>query len=790
MIRSLMQRLFLTGFKIGMILLVAHFVLIIHNNFLLGVSVEKNPSGQYLISEIHTSSKEVLESLQVGDVLEAINGSRPEESEQIQRYGSIAQIDTLTILRQQEHSEPIRFTYHKNIEPSVYQTFIHLVIPGCTFLILLLLSLILNRKKEEEDPATRLLTVFFLLIGTCYLAGYASSYQDTAGRLVLMCSLPLIPIVYLHFLKTYLLRFNINFISGRFLGFLYSLAVAVNLLMTASILLDIWNYLPYSFTRLLTLVFFICGIFIDIIKLIQGYIKFRNTEISSLFNIMLLGQIASFTPFILLTLLPELLGGAVISFEISTLFLIILPITYVYLLTANQMFDIDFIISRFKYYLSIALLPAGIIVAVIAFIQQSDDYPWVKWIQIFLVVYLFIVIFLFLKEKLDYSLKNRLDPKMLDYQDSLERFSKRVTKIMKRTDLEKVLLSEISELLPVNTVEFLTIPEKSKAGENLHEAAQMLYRLPHLPNIGEAVQLDKGVMLSLGNQRGELYVLWINHKKNHTRFNRDEMSWLNTISNYSSIVCENLYFIEGIIEDLETGIKRKNGSSSWVSRLIFNLAEKERRKLAADLHDSALQDQLVWMRRLENVLLEYTHLPEVKKELLAIKEGLLDVIYQIRETCNELRPPLLRETGIVQALENLFEYAQLQSNYIIKFTSEPINELEDELVITLYRITQELLRNAAKHSKASHIEITLRQGETIYFTYEDNGVGMVIANMQESFLHMGLSGIKERITSLGGECEFYSEKGQGFQVCITLPLKAFIDIQNGRKEEDDSNFAS
>ncbi|MNV16105.1 Sensor histidine kinase ComP [compost metagenome] len=551
-------------------------------------------------------------------------------------------------------------------------------------------------------------------------------------------------------------------------------------------LLDVWEYLPYSLTRLLTLGSFVCGIFLNISKLIQGYIWFRKTEISSLFKIMLLGQIASFTPFILLTLLPQLLGGAILSFDITTVFLVILPVTYVYLLTAKQLLDIDFIVSRFKYYLSIALLPAGIIVAAVGFIQQSDDYPWVKWVQMFLVVYLFIIIFLFFKETLDRSFRNMLDPKMLDYQNSLERFSKRITKIMKRPDLENVLQKEISELLPVNKVEFLHIPEKPHTEGTLHEAAHLLYSLPNLPAAGEAVQLDKGVVLNLGSNRGELYILWINHKKNHTRFNRDEMNWLNTISNYSSIVCENLYFIEGIMENLESRIKRQSGSSSWVSRLIFNLAEKERRKLAADLHDSALQDQLVWMRRLESVLLEYAHLPEVKRELLAIKEGLLDVIYQIRETCNELRPPFLREAGIVQTLENLFEYAQLQSNYTIKFTTEPIGELGDELVITLYRITQELLRNATKHSEASHIRISLQQGELIYFTYEDNGVGMDIMNMQESFLHMGLSGIKERVASLGGTCQFYSEKGTGFQVSIALPLKAYTDIQ---EEKDDSYFA-
>ncbi len=789
MIRSLTQRAFIAGLNLGLVLLVAHFVLIIHNNILLGISLEETSAGQYIISEIHTSSKEALSSLQVGDRVIEINGKRPGDIKEVQRYGSVARIGTISIIRYPEQGAPFHMTYRNENRPSAYQTFTHLVVPGCTFLIMLLLSLILYR-KNANDPASALLIFFFLMIGTGYLAGYASSSQDTTGRLVLMCSLPLIPVVFLHFLKMYLMRFSITLLSGRVLSVLYFLALAANALMAASIMGNTWSYFSYSLTRLLTISFFIFGVFFDIFKLIQCYLKFRNVEISSLFKIMLLGQITSFSPFILLTLLPQLFGRAIVSFEISTMFLIMLPITYVYLLTANQLFDVDFIVSRFKYYLSIALFPAGLIVAVLAMIQNRDEYPWIRWIQMFLVVYLFIIVFLFFKEKLDYFFRNILDRKPLDYQDSLERFAKRIGSIMKHSDLENVLQREISELLSVSRVEFLTLPERPEEGSSPHEAAELLYHLPNLPNIGEAIQMNKGVMLVLGNHRGQFYILWISHKKNHTRFNRDEMNWLNTISNYSSIVCENLYFIEGLVEDLESEMNKRKGSSSWVSRLIFNLAENERRKLAADLHDSALQDQLVWLRRLENLLLEFSFSVEVKQELLAIKEGLLDVIYQIRETCNELRPPLLREMGIVKALENLFEYAQLQSNFTIEFNTRPVEELEDELVITLYRITQELLRNASKHSGASQIIITLEQKEAIHFTYKDNGIGMDIINMQESFLHMGLSGIKERVVSLEGECEFFSEKGTGFKVFVTLPLTASMGIQSGRKEEDDSYFAS
>lgn len=241
-----------------------------------------------------------------------------------------------------------------------------------------------------------------------------------------------------------------------------------------------------------------------------------------------------------------------------------------------------------------------------------------------------------------------------------------------------------------------------------------------------------------------------------------------------------------MIEDLEAEMKKELHAAPWVLRLIFNLSEKERRKLAADLHDSALQDQLIWLRRLETLISDHDIDADILPELLQIKEGLLDVIYQIRETCNELRPPLLRETGIVKALELLFEYAQLQSNYIITFTSSPIGELSDDLVIALYRIVQELLRNAGKHAKANQIEIELDQQEHLYFRYKDDGIGMNIVDIRESFQHMGLSGIKERVASLEGQCTFNSEKGKGLEVIIYLPTMAFVEEKHRGGDDDDT----
>jgi len=240
-----------------------------------------------------------------------------------------------------------------------------------------------------------------------------------------------------------------------------------------------------------------------------------------------------------------------------------------------------------------------------------------------------------------------------------------------------------------------------------------------------------------------------------------------------SIVYDNLYLIEGLTENLESIMQQQGQKASpWLLRLLFNLSENERRRLAADLHDSALQDQLVWYRRLEIVMQDIQQPSPLHTELSLIKEGLLDVIHQIRETCNELRPPLLREMGIVRSLELLFEEMQLRTNYAIQFQAHSFSrDLNDEQILVLYRIVQELLRNAVKHAKATQIEIELEERQTqIYFRYRDDGIGLDLQQVQVSFQHMGLSGIQERVASLEGNITFQSEQGEGLEVLITLPV--------------------
>ncbi|WP_237179232.1 sensor histidine kinase [Paenibacillus sp. MMS18-CY102] len=391
-----------------------------------------------------------------------------------------------------------------------------------------------------------------------------------------------------------------------------------------------------------------------------------------------------------------------------------------------------------------------------------------------------IVVFLYAKEVLDLKFRNKVIKGAHEFEQSLESFSRRVANVMKVAELERCLVDELTRLLPIHSVGFIerrvegniiTLKWRQGAVPTETLLSELYSRVSSRSDIGDSLKMSQGYCYMIGQGRGTQHFVWIDDKVNHMEYNHDEKVWLRTIMTYVGFVYQNLQLIEGLVHDLST--KRGEEAPPWVLRLLFQLSEKERRKLASDLHDSALQDQLLWYRKLEAITHDEEQLPPATRTNLEdIREGLLDVIHQIRETCNELRPPFLKEMGVIEAIENLCTHTQLHANYTITFSHQDFRvEISDEHVLSLYRITQELLRNGMKHSRATQVELMLHYNQRqIFYRYKDNGIGMEMDRLQSSFKHMGLSGIRERVSGLEGETHFRTAPGQGLDIEIIIPL--------------------
>jgi two-component system sensor histidine kinase DegS len=135
-----------------------------------------------------------------------------------------------------------------------------------------------------------------------------------------------------------------------------------------------------------------------------------------------------------------------------------------------------------------------------------------------------------------------------------------------------------------------------------------------------------------------------------------------------------------------------------------------------------------------------------------------------------VRPPILDEEGIVAAVGHLVhEHIRLKGPNIEYRSRVDFDRLDPTLENAIYRIAQEALTNACKHSKSERILVSLLQQEDrLRIEIRDWGVGFDPNAVPKS--HFGLEGIRQRARLLGGKCSIQSKVGKGARILVKLPV--------------------
>ncbi len=185
--------------------------------------------------------------------------------------------------------------------------------------------------------------------------------------------------------------------------------------------------------------------------------------------------------------------------------------------------------------------------------------------------------------------------------------------------------------------------------------------------------------------------------------------------------------------------------------------ELERKRLARELHDG-IGGQLAMMRAQVDI--------EEQRESLAM--ALQKTDKEVRRIAHNLMPEILLKHGLRAALEAFVEQCDERPYPVsIEVLSEP-EAIGQERELILYRITQELVKNAIKHARPSHIFVQLAADEDgITLTVEDDGVGMAASGNNG----MGLLSINDRLKAVEGRLEISSTPDVGTSVIVELPLE-------------------
>lgn len=206
---------------------------------------------------------------------------------------------------------------------------------------------------------------------------------------------------------------------------------------------------------------------------------------------------------------------------------------------------------------------------------------------------------------------------------------------------------------------------------------------------------------------------------------------------------------------------------------ILDAQEKERQRIARDLHDTSLQNLTHLVHKLELSSLYIDEDPvKAKLELATIEKGIRKVIEEIRNSIFDLRPMSVDDLGLRETIEKLIVVLNQDRQFRIEADIDEISVTQSNpdtyvLFISMYRLVQECVQNAIKHSGGNMIIVKLKDyGNTYRIHVQDNGIGFDLESALKKDRHFGLSVIKERVLFLGGKLNINPQHGTSIEIEI------------------------
>lgn len=232
-------------------------------------------------------------------------------------------------------------------------------------------------------------------------------------------------------------------------------------------------------------------------------------------------------------------------------------------------------------------------------------------------------------------------------------------------------------------------------------------------------------------------------------------------------------------------LERCESQSSHLGKLLQEISlaqENERRRVASDIHDSVSHwiAGALYRVRASSALISESRFSELDFELTQIKDILHTSITELHRVIDNLRPPPLEEQGLAPALHQVIKALDrdgMRCQVNIDRTMPKLTPVEE---ITIYRIAQEALTNASKHSKATEVSLRIKSHDNIISVeISDNGQGFNVNQVMNSKIplkHLGLLGMKERTELLCGNLSINSKPGDGTLICCTFSVSSQLTM--------------
>ncbi|MEW4059654.1 sensor histidine kinase [Bacillus siamensis] len=765
---------FLKFFSVALLLFsIFYFTFVIYytqNGIIIGTNVVQVSNQELKVVDMTRSSYGRLMGLEIGDKIVEINGHKPNK-ENI--YGSyLAKVRQLKVERNDKLIKLDNFEFIYLDSP---YSFFSYIVPSIFYLLSLICIFYIFRVNLKKDSISAYILICFLLcISIAYLSAGGVTRGYPINRYINLYTFLAVPVLYLNFLYQYFKELNVKFSRGIYILILYNLPLV-------NIICELFEkHIKYNVITSLNLLTFLFEMMVVYVCLILYQIKHRKKDFAYLLKVLLVSNTIAFLPFTLLYIVPLVIFGQyVYSAVITAPFLLLIPLALVYQFVVNKIYNIDFLLGRLRYYCLLAVIPTiGIVWVFVVFMNKNRDF---NTFQITLFVFLIMLSVFYFKEVLDYKFRLKRFSEKYNYQDSIFKYTQLIKSVSVLNQVFTHLKATILDVLPVSKAYIFEISsggeivyfDKQSTEPNWYPYKDKFEKVNS--EIGKIIEINQGFLMKIGERGTSSYVLLCLSSINTPKLTMDETSWLKTLSFYTSVSMENVLQIEELMDHLQN-LKQQGSNPVWLKKLMFTIEEKQRSDLARDLHDSVLQDLISLKRQCELFLADFKREEpcqlEVQDKLHQMNEQMSDVILMTRETCHELRPQLLYDLGLVKAVSKLAAQQQERAPFHIRLnTGRFTAALDLDTQLNLYRIIQEFLSNAMKHSQANEVLIMLISIQNkVILHYEDDGVG---CNQEEGggqSMSMGLSGIKERVRALDGRMKIDTSEGNGFKADIEMEL--------------------
>lgn len=215
------------------------------------------------------------------------------------------------------------------------------------------------------------------------------------------------------------------------------------------------------------------------------------------------------------------------------------------------------------------------------------------------------------------------------------------------------------------------------------------------------------------------------------------------------------------------------------ARILVEIQENERRAIARELHDRLGQSLAVLKLLLGDAMNSAT---EKTKYTLGEAQSLINEMMSLtRDLSLELRPKMLDDLGLLPALLYLFESYTARTHVAVRFEHYGLHKkFPPDISLAAYRIVQEALENAAKHSGIDNVKVMAwADRRLLSVRIEDKGAGFDQAELPEVYPG-GIKGMRGRAQVAGGKLTLTSSPGEGTMVLAELPLA----IKSRREQVD------